>query len=55
MKVFNTLKDFKNPEVSFSLYKANRQFNVFFNSLEIYLFFSLVLLSEEVERGGVGL
>ena len=29
VKVFDTLKDFKNPEVGFSFYKANRQFYIY--------------------------
>ena len=28
-KAFDTLKDFKNPDVYFRFYKANRQFDVY--------------------------
>ena len=44
-----------NPEVSFSFYKANRLFDIYSIHWKSIYFFFLVLLSEEVERGGVGL
>ena len=44
-----------NPEVSFSFYKANRLFDIYSIHWKYIYFFFLVLLLEEVERGGVGL
>ena len=39
MKVFDTLKDFKNQEVFFSFYKANRLFYVYIQFIGIRLLF----------------
>ena len=46
VKVFDTLKDFKNPEVGFSFYKANRQFYIYLIHWKS-LYFSLLYFCQK--------